>query len=234
MTQKTKTIEYDAVIMASSLPQLLSASYDYESDLKTTINYYSLRDIGLLDDLEMELVAKLVIQQQPTSVQSQQHQLDENGGGNILGNGIRCDNGEKDSPKDNRYRGSTKKWKNWGWKYSPGGGKTSSIEEEPDSPKKSQSSKHSTPSNSPKHRQVRNNIDDSGLSSSPMRRKKNQSSPVSDNNRSSAGARLYQILDGTDNDESGDEMQTLLLSNGRPASIHVIQTTTNGSASGHF
>lgn len=127
------------------------------------------------------------------------------------------DNGA--SPKENRKNDQKKRWKNWSWKYSPGG-KTSSIEEEPDSPKQN-SSRHSSPNSSPKHKK-------SDFLTSPLRRKLSQS-PNSDtsNNRSSAGARLCQLLD-ENQDDCSDEMQALLV-NGRPASVHIVQMSPGKS-----
>lgn len=131
--------------------------------------------------------------------------------------------------------GSTKRhrWKTWGWKHSPA--KSSSIEEEPsasllDSPKRSHSSKSSTPNQSPKHNYINSdetlvNCDEA---STPFRRRKQQKSNASKAElRSSAGARLIQIIDNKDGIErldSDDEFRALLPENGRPASIHIIQT----------
>lgn len=123
------------------------------------------------------------------------------------------------SPKDLRKLEQKKRWKNWGWKYSPGG-KTSSIEEEPPESPKQPSSKHSSPANSPKHKNP--------LAASPLRRQKSPSpSSGSAGLRSSAGARLCQLIDDSQ-DESGDELQALLI-NGRPASVHIVQMTSNGA-----
>ncbi|KAJ6644356.1 Hyccin, partial [Pseudolycoriella hygida] len=120
------------------------------------------------------------------------------------------------SPKENRKNDQKKRWKNWGWKYSPGG-KTSSIEEEPDSPKQN-TSRHSSPNNSPKHKKTE-------LLPSPLRRKLTQSPNDTSNNRtdirSSAGARLCQLLDDN-SDDCNDELQALLV-NGRPANDIPIQ-----------
>lgn len=120
------------------------------------------------------------------------------------------------SPKENRKNDQKKRWKNWGWKYSPGG-KTSSIEEEPESPKQGTSC-HSSPTSSPKHKKTE-------LLTSPLRRRLSQSPNDNSFNRtdirSSAGARLCQILDESQ-DDCCDELQALLL-NGRPASVHIVQ-----------
>jgi hypothetical protein len=125
------------------------------------------------------------------------------------------------------------RWKNWGWKHSPA--KSSSIEEEPtstllDSPKKSHSSKSSTPNQSPKHKyKVNSNetIVSSGDESTPFRRRKHKTEATKSELRSSAGARLIQLYDNNDDSEkldSHDEFHSLLPENGRPASIHIIQT----------
>lgn len=129
------------------------------------------------------------------------------------------------------------RWKNWGWKHSPA--KSSSIEEEPnvslESPKKSHSSMSSTPNQSPKHKiKISSNetIANGDESSTPFRRRKQQQQPKSEMSkaelRSSAGARLIQMIDnkdGTEKLESDcDEFRALLPENGRPASIHIIQT----------
>lgn len=132
------------------------------------------------------------------------------------------------SPKETRKAESKKRWKNWGWKYSPNA-KNCSIEEEPESPKRN--SRHSSPTNSPKNSKNESPSASSVLANlittSPLRRKtqsingqSSQSTASRVDNRSSAGARLYQMLeDGTD--ESGEELQALL-ANGRPASVHIV------------
>lgn len=66
-------------------------------------------------------------------------------------------------------------------------------------------------------------------SSSPLRRRKQNKSDASRVElRSSAGARLIQIIDNKDGldklDADCDEFLALLPENGRPASIHIIQT----------
>lgn len=134
------------------------------------------------------------------------------------------------------------KSKAWGWKQSPI--KSSSIEEEPPSstillespsPKKSLSSKSSTPNQSPKHRissseTIRNCSSDEMTS---FRRRKNNRPQQQQNNgsktelRSSASARLIQLFDSKDEIDklsSDNEFYSLLPENGRPASIHVLQT----------
>lgn len=130
------------------------------------------------------------------------------------------------------------RWKNWGWKHSPA--KSSSIEEEPttllESPKKSLSSKSSTPNQSPKHKSKINSsetIANGDDSTTPFRRRRQQQ-PKSEASkaelRSSAGARLIQLIDNKDGaeklDSEFDEFHALLPENGRPASIHIIQTLT--------
>lgn len=131
--------------------------------------------------------------------------------------------------------GSSKKqrWKNWGWKHSPA--KSSSIEEEPnvllESPKRSHSSKNSTPSQSPKHKyKISSNeaIANGDESSTPFRRRKQKPEHSKGELRSSAGARLIQMFDNREGaekfDSDCDEFHALLPENGRPASIHIIQT----------
>lgn len=149
-----------------------------------------------------------------------QHQLDKgNGptaldcdansipGGNPIGNGY-------NSPENRRKQDQKKRWKTWGWKYSPGG-KTSSIEEEPESPKHSITSK----TNSPKQSSaiLKN---DAVTNVSPYESPNHKNRIVE--NRSSAGARLCQLFDGSF-DETDDELQALIV-NGRPASVHVISS----------
>lgn len=129
------------------------------------------------------------------------------------------------------------RWKNWGWKHSPA--KSSSIEEETsaallESPKKSLSSKSSTPNQSPKHK-FKVNQNDAVLNgdelSTPFRRRKQKSEVSKSELRSSAGARLIQLLENTEGinkvDSECDEFYALLPENGRPASIHIIQTLKN-------
>jgi hypothetical protein len=131
--------------------------------------------------------------------------------------------------------GSSKKqrWKNWGWKHSPA--KSSSIEEEPmallESPKRSQSSKSSTPNQSPKHKyKVNSNeaIANGEDSSTPFRRRKQKPEISKGELRSSAGARLIQMFDTKEGlekfDSDCDEFHALLPKNGRPASIHIVQS----------
>lgn len=149
------------------------------------------------------------------------------------------------SPKPGRKSekdgsGKRHRWKNWGWKPSPV--KSNSIEEEtsPESPKKSQqSSRNSTPNNSPKHKSngdsISHHVNASNGSGpedllSPFRRKKTsapKSDKVKSELRSSAGARLFQLFDGIKDDPKDDEVDSEFrgfLKNGRPASIHILQS----------
>lgn len=165
------------------------------------------------------------------------HQIRENGGlgENGVGPTMNGESGATSSPKEARRNDQKKRWKNWSWKYSPGG-KTTSIEEEPESPKKT--SRHSSPTSSPKHKKSDvASVSNSGnnLSLSPIRRKNRNATActtVLSSNvnradiRSSAGARLCQMLDDSQ-DESGDEFQALL-ANGRPASVHIVQISASG------
>lgn len=138
-----------------------------------------------------------------------------------------------------KHDGMSKKigWrKGWTWKQSPV--KSSSIEEEPagllESPKRSyHSSKSSTPNLSPKHSSSSKNISsetvhEDGSSSVLVRRKQrqNQKSEL----RASASARLIQFFESKDviDKINSDEFFSLIPEkNGRPASIHVIQTASN-------
>lgn len=165
------------------------------------------------------------------------HQIRENCplGENGVGPTMNGDAGATSSPKEARRNEQKKRWKNWSWKYSPGG-KTTSIEEEPESPKKT--SLHSSPNSSPKHKKsevTSASNSSNNLSLSPIRRKnRNASASNTGSNstvnrvdiRSSAGARLCQMLDDSQ-DESGDEFQALL-ANGRPASVHIVQMSSSG------
>lgn len=176
-----------------------------------------------------------------------QHLQRENGGtiaenGSIIMNAIDALNytstgSSNSSPKEMRKIDSKKRWKNWSWKYSPGG-KTSSIEEEPESPKKV--SRHSSPTSSPKHKKstpsdavTASNVVANFIATSPLRRKNQNAAATSHNHsaargdiRSSAGARLCQAME--DGQESGDELQALLI-NGRPASVHIVPLTSSSS-----
>lgn len=123
-------------------------------------------------------------------------------------------------------------WKGWSWKQSPA--KSSSIDEEPsllDSPKISQSSKSSTPNQSPKHRyKSSETVKHCATPDDTSFRRRNQqqkSGMIKTELRSSASARLIQFFDskeGIDKLDSENEFHSLLPENGRPASIHVLQT----------
>lgn len=183
--------------------------------------------LPFLDDLEVEIVAALEAQMQQENRDIIAGHIDDSwsAASSTASTPI---NGQ--SPKEHRKLDQKKRWKNWGWKYSPGG-KTSSIEEEPESPKQS-TSRLASPANSPKHRSKM--IGDGGSlapssSGSPLRRQKSPSpsSASGSGNRSSAGARLCQMIDDSQ-DESGDELQALLV-NGRPASVHIVQLSSGKS-----
>lgn len=151
------------------------------------------------------------------------------------------------SPKEMRKFDSKKRWKNWGWKYSPG--KQSSIEEEPIELSSTKTSRHSSPTSSPKHKKSTDSTTTAAtvvsnlLNQSPLRRRpqsgqsrngkmiQNQNTNNNNNNnqnnavrnadiRSSAGARLCQTLDSLE-DDGNDEFQALII-NGRPASVHIV------------
>lgn len=198
-----------------------------------------------IDDLEMDLVAALEAQHLqnirencPLTIESNGYAGQTMNGGNSGGDG-----NSASSPKEARRNEQKKRWKNWSWKYSPGG-KTTSIEEEPESPKKT--SRHSSPNSSPKHKSKSDTnsatSSNNNLSLSPIRRIKNRNASGGSGSamtgtaaaianrvdvRSSAGARLCQLLDDSQ-DESGDELQALL-ANGRPASVHIVQMTSGVS-----
>jgi hypothetical protein len=89
----------------------------------------------------------------------------------------------------------------------------------------------STPNQSPKHRyKVNSNetlVNGGEEISTPLRRRRNKTEATKAELRSSAGARLIQLYDdgdGNDKLDSHDEFHALLPENGRPASIHIIQT----------
>ncbi|XP_059614273.1 hyccin isoform X2 [Phlebotomus argentipes] len=188
---------------------------------KSMITNASFRAKKLPDDLEV--VEDLMVASgqpargfQPTQPQGDNVPYDVTNGG---------------SPKGAR-KASTKRWRTWGWKYNPGG-KSMSIEEEPESPRKSaSSSRHSSPKDSPSR--TRNG----SPSASPVRRKKTPSPRDSPTRRAevraSAGARLYQAIEDRNQllDDSGDELQALLDSmqslkhSVRPASVHVGQSNS--------
>lgn len=131
--------------------------------------------------------------------------------------------------------------KGWNWKQSPVSVKSSSIEEEPtgllESPKRSlQSSKSSTPNLSPKHNLNKiystETVSDDASGSALMRRKQRKSESVAKSElRSSASARLLHYLESKDAIDKidSDEFFSLIPDNknGRPASIHVIQSVDN-------
>lgn len=196
--------------------------------------------VTLLDDLDMEFLASLPHQNftgiAPTpavSVELQNQQFDVN---NFIAN--ECDVSMKSSDQTKKVDGSLinpLRWKTWGWKYNPSS-KNSSIEEEPDSPRKSlSSSKNSSPNASPKSRksqtnqikqsaeELLSNFSTSAVAAAIRRRKSpSPSSKRSPDVRASAGARLISNLEDS-YDDSCDEKDALL-GNVRPASIHIIQT----------
>ncbi|XP_055379683.1 hyccin isoform X2 [Condylostylus longicornis] len=235
---------------------------------KSMITNASFRTKKLPDDLDMEFLARLPPQLIERNENLTSTEILNNGSANSCIDDINNLNNNQSSstqlPKDGKnildaMKMNPRKWKNWGWKYSPGS-KTSSIEEEPDSPKKSlSSSKNSSPNNSPKiktkqlvsaptngvnQNQQQLNVnarDENGtllpitsgnstassalmLLPAAIRRKKTPS-PIKKSSeiRSSAGARLYQTLEDSQ-DDSADEHDSLL-GNVRPASIHVLQTS---------
>lgn len=161
-----------------------------------------------------------------------------NGG---TGNGVgeeSAPDGTSPRPDHQTKKKESRKWKNWGWKSNANPAanapKQSSIEEEAESPKKSASSKHSSPVESPKHKLLGSGGkpgEDSGsnsISPASLRRKKfltskNQSPVNRSEARASAGARLYEELDSLQ--DSDEELQALIV-NGRPATIHLIQPST--------
>lgn len=126
--------------------------------------------------------------------------------------------------------------KGWSWKQSPV--KASSIEEEPtaqlDSQRRSQhSSKSSTPNLSPKHSSS-NNISSETVhedeNSSILVRRKQRTQQQKIELRSSASARLIQFFETKDNVDkiySEDFYSLIPDKNGRPASIHVIQSASS-------
>uniref|UniRef100_A0A1Y9HEI6 Uncharacterized protein n=1 Tax=Anopheles funestus TaxID=62324 RepID=A0A1Y9HEI6_ANOFN len=156
---------------------------------------------------------------------------------------------DTNSPRSEpKKKESSRKWKNWGWKSNTAtapnangtgaaGPKQASIEEEADSPKRSAgSTRHSSPADSPKHKLLlgTGKVEDvnscSSISPASLRRKKflsskNQSPINRSEARASAGARLYEELDSSLQDSDSDELAALIV-NGRPATIHLIQTST--------
>lgn len=183
-----------------------------------------------LDDLEVEFVNSLQSTQQEMMtklavIDSDGQVAVANGGPSVNGAGD-----EASDPKPEPKKKESRKWKNWGWKTNMNTTpKQTSIEEEGDSPKKSASSKHSSPAESPKHKLLGAKAEDSNsISPASLRRKKfltskNQSPVHRAEARASAGARLYEELDSLQ--DSDDELQALII-NGRPATIHLISPAT--------
>uniref|UniRef100_A0A182PQL9 Uncharacterized protein n=1 Tax=Anopheles epiroticus TaxID=199890 RepID=A0A182PQL9_9DIPT len=157
---------------------------------------------------------------------------------------------DSNSPRtEPKKKESSRKWKNWGWKTNTAAGtapnaangaagqKQASIEEEADSPKRSGgSTRHSSPADSPKHKlllgtgKVEDVNSNASISPASLRRKKflsskNQSPVNRSEARASAGARLYEELESSLQDSDSDELAALIV-NGRPATIHLIQTST--------
>lgn len=197
---------------------------------------YKNKSLGLTDDLEMERVLNLQATQE--EMMKKLSLIESDGVISSSAESSHVTSPRMDKKKmDGTTMSTTAKrhrWKNWGWKHSPA--KSLSIEEEPspDSPRLSQqSSINSTPNNSPKHKykpviDVNSNVDDTALS---FRRKKQTNNSKIDPKtkseiRSSAGARLFTMFDGKDGFNKSDESDEFraLLTNGRPASIHIIQS----------
>ncbi|XP_065082740.1 hyccin [Ochlerotatus camptorhynchus] len=197
---------------------------------KSMITNASFRTKKLPDDLEVEFVNSLQSTQQEMMtklavIESDGQVVGTNGGPSV--NGV-VD--EANDPKPEPKKKESRKWKNWGWKTNMNTTpKQTSIEEEGDSPKKSASSKHSSPAESPKHKIMGAKAEDfNDISPASLRRKKfltskNQSPVNRSEARASAGARLYEELDSLQ--DSDDELQALII-NGRPATIHLIQPST--------
>jgi hypothetical protein len=178
-----------------------------------------------LDDLELENLKHLQLTQDEmdrilTIIDEDSPKTSTPRGFRKIGEGLTPTN----SSKRNRWK------KNWGWKHSSG--KSSSIEEEPTglltSPKKSQSLHSSTPNQSPKQRNTIKSAESvNDESTSPIKHRKRESDKTKNyETRSSAGARLFQMLDNNDErlEVLLDEFGKLSLNNNcRPASIHVTQ-----------
>lgn len=185
----------------------------------------------LLDDLEIEFLAKLETTQdemmKKLSVLDQEMtQSNEN-----------LNSKTNSKTKEPERKISTPKWKNWSWKSS---GKAASIEDDIESPKKMSPKHGNSPAESPKHKKLAAFID-SNINTQPFKRKKEPLSHHDDEMirlknsecRLSAGARLYNIHDDgyvindddDNSDNKNDEMQ-YLLSNGRPASIHILPSNS--------
>ncbi|XP_055620507.1 hyccin isoform X2 [Toxorhynchites rutilus septentrionalis] len=208
---------------------------------KSMITNASFRTKKLPDDLEVEFVNSLQSTQQEMMVKLAIIEADgagvgANNGPGETGNGTNGNNGDESggSPKAEPKKKESRKWKNWGWKNNNASTtpKQTSIEEEGESPKKSASSKHSSPAESPKHKLLGAKATDeengNNISPASLRRKKflsskNQSPVNRSEARASAGARLYEELESLN--DSDDELQALII-NGRPATIHLIQPST--------
>ncbi|XP_053690072.1 hyccin isoform X2 [Sabethes cyaneus] len=204
---------------------------------KSMITNASFRTKKLPDDLEVEFVKSLQSTQQ--EMMGKLAAIDAVETGSAVGvNGVVIGLAEEASGNNSRPEGKKKEsriWKNWGWKTNAPASSTpkqASIEEEGDSPKKSLSSKHSSPAESPKHKWTgpkgEEQLNSNGISPASLRRKKfltskNQSPIDRTGVRASAGARLYEELDSLQ--DSDDELQALIV-NGRPATIHLIQPST--------
>ncbi|XP_052895286.1 hyccin isoform X1 [Anopheles moucheti] len=216
---------------------------------KSMITNASFRTKKLPDDLEVEFVNALQSTQQ--EMMSKLAMIDADiGNGPTSGSGI-VQSADSNSPRtEPKKKESSRKWKNWGWKTNTtsatvtnangtgaAGTKQASIEEEADSPKRSAgSTRHSSPADSPKHKlllgtgKVEDVNSSSSISPASLRRKKflsskNQSPVNRSEARASAGARLYEELDSSLQDSDSDELAALIV-NGRPATIHLIQTST--------
>lgn len=127
------------------------------------------------------------------------------------------------------------RWRNWGWKQSPG--KSSSIEEEPttfsgqlDSPKKSVSLNSPTPINRSPNRRMKVMSDEAvnknGNSSKHQRRERSKRESPKAELRASADARLIQMFDDEIDETieiSIDKFNDFHISNNRPASVHLNQ-----------
>lgn len=110
------------------------------------------------DDLEMDFVAAIEQQIHRTGGLGGDEFAPNNNNNNssTIDNNLANSDGSF-SPKEMRKFDSKKRWKNWGWKYSPSKG--SSIEEEPPSVEaastpSAKTSRHSSPTSSPKHKKA--------------------------------------------------------------------------------
>ncbi|XP_058466660.1 hyccin isoform X2 [Malaya genurostris] len=202
---------------------------------KSMITNASFRTKKLPDDLEVEFVNSLQTTQQEMMSKLATIEAMENGAavgcnGGSTNSGNEGNSGTKVEAKKKESR----KWKNWSWKTNAActTPKQASIEEEGESPKKSASSKHSSPAESPKHKllgivpveeQVPVNISPASLRRKKFLTSRNQSPVNRSEVRASAGARLYEELDSLQ--DSDEELQALIV-NGRPATIHLVQPST--------